>query len=291
MYGLDYVALRYFNVYGPRMDVHGAYTEVLVRWMERIDAGEPPLIFGDGKQTMDFVYVADIARANVLAAEADVTDAVFNVASGVETSLHELAETLLRVMGSDLPIEYGPERAVNGVTRRLADTASAERRSASRPRSGWRRGSSGWSSGGEEPRRGPHRRRGPGHGGGLAMTEVPFARPWFGGGEAEAVAEVIASGWVTQGPRVAEFERAFAERVGAPEAVATTNCTTALHLALYASGVGPGDEVIVPSLSFIATANAVWQCGATPVFADVDPATYNLDPADVERRSRRARRP
>ena len=89
---------------------------------------------------------------------------------------------------------------------------------------------------------------------------------------------MIDSGWLTQGPRVEEFERAFADRVGAPEAVATTSCTTALHLALYASGVGPGDEVIVPSLSFIATANAVWHCGATPVFADIDPLTYNLDP-------------
>ena len=82
MYGLDYVALRYFNVYGPRMDVHGLYTEVLVRWMERIAAGEPPLILGDGPQTMDFVYIGDVARANLLAAQSDVTDAVFNVASG-----------------------------------------------------------------------------------------------------------------------------------------------------------------------------------------------------------------
>jgi len=127
MSGLDYLALRYFNVYGPRMDVHGAYTEVLVRWMERIVAGEPPLIFGDGTQTMDFVCVPDIARANLLAAEAEATDAVFNVASGIETSLRDLAEALLRVMGSDLAIEYGPERAVNRVPRRLADTSSAKR--------------------------------------------------------------------------------------------------------------------------------------------------------------------
>ena len=127
MSGLDYVALRYFNVYGPRMDVHGVYTEVLVRWMERIAVGEPPLIFGDGTQTMDFVCVPDIARANVLAAEAEVTDAVYNVASGVETSLQELAEALLRVMGSDLSIEYGPERAVNRVPRRLADIEAARR--------------------------------------------------------------------------------------------------------------------------------------------------------------------
>jgi perosamine synthetase len=113
--------------------------------------------------------------------------------------------------------------------------------------------------------------------------EIPFARPSFTGAETAAVAEVIASGWVSQGPRVREFERAFAARVGAPDAVATTSCTTALHLALYATGVGPGDEVIVPSLSFIATANAVWQCGAQPVFADIDPLTYNLDPAAAER--------
>jgi UDP-glucose 4-epimerase len=127
MTGLDYVGLRYFNVYGPRMDVHGLYTEVLVRWMERIADGQPPLIFGDGRQTMDFVFTTDIARANVLAAESSVVEGVYNVARGEETSLLGLAETLLRVMGSDLPVEHGPERGVNGVVRRLADTCAAER--------------------------------------------------------------------------------------------------------------------------------------------------------------------
>jgi UDP-glucose 4-epimerase len=125
MYGLRYVALRYFNVYGPRMDIHGVYTEVLVRWIERIAAGDRPLILGDGKQTMDFVYVEDVARANILAAEADVTDQSFNVASGVETSINDLADALSKVMGSDLAPEYGPERSVNAVPRRLAETANA----------------------------------------------------------------------------------------------------------------------------------------------------------------------
>jgi UDP-glucose 4-epimerase len=127
MYGLPYVALRYFNVYGPRMDVHGAYTEVFIRWMDRIAAGQPPLICGDGSQTMDFVYVEDVARANILAAKAPVTDEVFNVASGTETSLCAVAHALLRVMGSDLVPEHGPERKVNPVCRRLADVEKARR--------------------------------------------------------------------------------------------------------------------------------------------------------------------
>ena len=127
MRGLDYVALRYFNVYGPRMDIHGLYTEVLIRWMERIKAGQPPLILGDGQQTMDFVYTEDIARANLMAAASDATDQVFNIASSIETSLIELAQALQRAMGSDLDLEFGPPRGVNGVTRRLADTSAAAR--------------------------------------------------------------------------------------------------------------------------------------------------------------------
>src|SRR3954451_8539956 len=125
-HGLDYVALRYFNVYGPRMDTHGAYTEVFIRWMENIAAGRAPIIFGDGLQTMDFINVQDVARANILAARAPITDAVYNVATGTEVSLLECAQMMLRVMNSPLQIEYAAERKVNPVPRRLASTWRAE---------------------------------------------------------------------------------------------------------------------------------------------------------------------
>jgi nucleoside-diphosphate-sugar epimerase len=128
MHGLDYVAFRYFNVYGDRMDIHGRYTEVLIRWLERLEAGQPPIIFGDGQQTMDFVHVHDVARANILGAKANVSDEVFNVASGTETSLAQLAQLLTSVMARDgLSSEFAPERSVNPVPRRLASTAKAER--------------------------------------------------------------------------------------------------------------------------------------------------------------------
>jgi dTDP-4-amino-4,6-dideoxygalactose transaminase len=117
----------------------------------------------------------------------------------------------------------------------------------------------------------------------ISLMEVPICRPFYRGDEGGPLAEVIASGWVSQGPRVAEFERAFADRVGAAEAVATTSCTTAMTLALYASGVRPGDEVIVPSFSYIATANCIWHMGAVPVFVDIDPDTFNIDPVAAER--------
>ncbi|OYY67036.1 MAG: NAD-dependent epimerase [Burkholderiales bacterium 28-67-8] len=141
MYGLPYVAMRYFNVYGPRMDIHGKYTEVLIRWMERIANGQPPLILGDGLQTMDFVYIDDVARANVAALKADCEDEVFNVASGTETSLAELASALLTVMEArGLVPEHGPERSVNPVPRRLASTEKAERMLGFRSRTGLHEG-------------------------------------------------------------------------------------------------------------------------------------------------------
>ncbi|GMA24884.1 hypothetical protein GCM10025864_26430 [Luteimicrobium album] len=108
------------------------------------------------------------------------------------------------------------------------------------------------------------------------LDPVHVMKPWLGAEEVAAVTEAIESGWIAQGPRVAAFERAFAETVGAAEAVAVSSCTTALHLALVVAGVEPGDDVVVPSFSFIATANAPTYVGARPVFADVDPATGNL---------------
>lgn len=128
MYGLDYIAFRYFNVYGSRMDIYGRYTEVLIRWMERLEAGLPPVIFGEGHHTMDFVHVGDVARANILAARAKVTDEVFNVGSGTETSLVQLAQILASVMGRQgIALEFAPERSINPVPRRLASTGKAER--------------------------------------------------------------------------------------------------------------------------------------------------------------------
>jgi UDP-glucose 4-epimerase len=125
---LPYVAFRYFNVYGPRMDLDGVYTEVLIRWLDAIEAGRPPRIFGDGLQSMDFVFVDDVARANLMALESSVTDEVFNVGTGVQTNLQQLCSMLLSVTGSDLQPEYQEARNVANVSARRASTEKAESR-------------------------------------------------------------------------------------------------------------------------------------------------------------------
>ena len=128
MYGIPYVALRYFNLYGPRMDMTGVYTEVMVRWMDRIESGQAPVIFGKGDQSMDFIYISDCARANLLALESNVTDDVFNVATGKETSLLELCTMMLELMGRpDLRPEHQEERKTNPVRRRRASTEKAKK--------------------------------------------------------------------------------------------------------------------------------------------------------------------
>ena len=127
MYGLDYVALRYFNAYGPRMDTDGKYTEVMIRWLDCVRDSKNPLIYGDGSTTMDFVYVKDIAKANIAALQADVTDEAFNIGNCEETSLSQLLDTLLLVNNSSLKPEYREENSVNPVSRRLADISKAKK--------------------------------------------------------------------------------------------------------------------------------------------------------------------
>lgn len=125
-YGLNYAAFRYFNVYGPRMDLVGVYTEVMIRWLDAIEAGTPPKIFGDGSQSMDFVHVVDVARANIAAVQSSVTNEVFNVGTGIRTSLKQLCETMLEVMGSPLrPVHEAP-RQVGNVLARQAAVGKAE---------------------------------------------------------------------------------------------------------------------------------------------------------------------
>ncbi len=129
MHGLKFNALRYFNIYGPRMDTYGKYTEVMIRWYNVIKEGKPPLIFGEGDQTMDFIYIEDIAAASILALKSDVENEVFNIACGKETSLKELCNLLLEVMGSKLKPEHVPipaERQKVEVMRRLADVSKAK---------------------------------------------------------------------------------------------------------------------------------------------------------------------
>jgi UDP-glucose 4-epimerase len=124
MYGLDYVALRYFNIYGPRQDYRNAYVSVIMRVLDKLDKGEPPLIFGDGSQAYDFIYVKDVARANVVAMQSDVSDAVFNIATGVKTSIREVVELLQGIVGTDLEPEYQPTSQVF-VTDRVGDPEQA----------------------------------------------------------------------------------------------------------------------------------------------------------------------
>ncbi|QMU27456.1 NAD-dependent epimerase/dehydratase family protein [Adhaeribacter radiodurans] len=126
-YGLDYVALRYFNVYGSRMDTDGKYTEVMIRWLDCISNGNSPLIYGDGSTSMDFVYVRDVAKANIAALLSEVTDEVFNVGNCEETSLKQLLDALLKVNNSTLIPEFREENTVNPVSRRLADNSKAKR--------------------------------------------------------------------------------------------------------------------------------------------------------------------
>ena len=220
--------------------------------------------------------------------KADANDRFYNVGTGKRTSLKELAEKLLALTGSNQPIKYAPRSQATLVRNRIGSPDARDRgdrlRGADIALDEGLQRLIAWRSAHKEEVL--QRRAGPQlistattndcHGQQAGAT-VQIALPSTGDEEWQAVREPLMSGWLTQGPKVAAFERAFAERHKVDHALATTSCTTALHLALAAIGIGPGDEVIVPAFTWIATANVVLYCGATPVFSDVDPHTFNID--------------
>ncbi len=263
LHGLSTLALRMANVYGPRQDPHGEAGVVAI-FTGAAREGRTATIYGDGAQTRDYVHVTDVVAAFVAAGRSPVTG-VLNVSTGHETSVAELAQLLglrdrarARPRGGDRALVPGPDRG--RAEPRLARADVARRR--------------------------PRNAR-------MSFPQIPLFDLRLEEEDVEAVLDVLRSGWLTMGPRTAEFEAAFAEHLGAKHAVAVSSCTAALHLAYLAAGVGPGDEVIVPAMTFAATAAAAVYCGATPVFAEIaGPHDLSLDPEDVAAQHHaRARRP
>ena len=293
-YGYPTIVVRPFNAYGPRSHHEGDSGEVIPKFLLRCLAGSPMVIFGDGAQTRDFTYVGDIGNGILLAGFEDAAvGETINLGCGTETTIDDLAALVAEVVGrGGARVAHDAERP--GDVRRLyADTAKAQRLLGFRPTVSLREGLSRlkeWYSKLDRPVEAllaeeivhnwqpTDTGRAPG-----GRPRIPVARPLLGEAEVAAIRRPIRSGWVTQGPEVAALEREFAEYTGAEYACAVSSCTAALHLALLAVGVGPGDEVITASHSFIATANSIRYCGATPVFVDIEPATFNIDPALIER--------
>jgi len=291
-YGFPTVVVRPFNTYGPRCHHEGDSGEVIPKFMLRGMAGRTMIVFGDGTQTRDFTHVSDSARGILLAGSADNTiGETVNLGHGGEISINDLAAEVGRVLGFETPPIERIEQRPGDVLRLYADMSKARALCGYQPLitlgeglsnlRDWYRSQAvspevllekesvrNWQAEPPAPK--------------TERVFVPVAKPYMGEAEANATRRPILSGWVTQGPEVAAFEQEFAAVAGAPHACAVSNCTTALHLALLALGVGPGDEVVTVSHSYIATANAIRYCGATPVFVDIEPVTYNLNPGLVE---------
>ncbi len=247
LHGVSTLALRMANVYGPRQDPHGEAGVVAI-FTGAARERRRPTIFGDGRQTRDYVYVSDVVAAFAAAGAADVT--------GV----------LERLDGA------GDERGRAGARARARARPSAReggRDPALVPGSVGGGAGSGLARGGVAGR-------------GVGAVLIPLFDLRLAEEDVQAVLDVLRSGWLTMGPKTAEFEAAFAAHLGVRHAVAVSSCTAALHLAYLAAGIGPGDEVIVPAMTFAATAAAVVYCGGTPVFAEIaGPHDLALDPVDV----------
>lgn len=281
-YGLSFVGLRYMNVYGPRQDYKGAYIAVIMKMLDAIDAGESPTILGDGSEAFDFISVEDCAAANICAMKAEISDRFYNVGTGKRTSLKELAEILMGLTDCKKAIKYAPRSQATLVrnrigcpkraTKELQFTSRVELTEGLKQLIDWR---SRHKEELEVRRREVNKV--------VEVASKPTKRnisistPSIGEEEWQACREPLISGWLTQGPIVKKFEEDFARIHSVKYALATTSCTTGLHLVLAALKINPGDEVIVPAFTWVATANAVIYCGATPILVDVDKTTNNID--------------
>ena len=219
-YNLDWVGLRYMNAYGPRQDYKGAYTAVMMKILDRIDQGLPPIVYGDGSQQYDFIYVGDIAQANVCAMQADVTGKNYNVGRGIGTSIKALTELLLRLTGSGLEIQYEPA-GQTFVTNRIGSTQAAEQDLGFRWRVDIEDGMRRLIEWREADKKAVLLLKDE-----TTPYQIPITKPFFGAEEEAAILAPLHSGWVVQGPYVKEFEEKFSAFTDSRFSIATSSCTT-----------------------------------------------------------------
>lgn len=298
---IETVIARPYNNYGPRSHYQGHSGELIPRFITAALSGKPFTIFGDGNQSRDFVYVKDTADAMIkLMGNKNSGGKTFEICSGAKISVNDIAEKIASLMNIEQEIKYVYARpsdlkSLCGDTKPLQDFAgiypetdmdsglaqtikwfkqnfSPEQTDSEPPieRNWLAEKPESWMPGAEteEPQR--------------EDEYLQLAKPYFDEAEENAAASAVRSRWVTQGPRVQDFEERFADFTGAKHACAVSSCTAALHLSLLAAGVGPGDVVLTVSHSFIATANSIRHCGAEPVFIDIASNTLNMDPRSLE---------
>ncbi|MCK4487770.1 MAG: NAD-dependent epimerase/dehydratase family protein, partial [Desulfobacterales bacterium] len=255
----NYVGLRYMNVYGPRQDYHGTYIAVIMKILDRLDMGLPPIVYGDGSQAYDFIYVGDCARANLCAMKSDVTDSFFNVGTGIKTTIKELAELILEVTGSDLKVQYEPggltfvknrvgcpkkaEAEINfeakvqlrNGLKKLIDWRNSHKAEVARRRQevGIEKAESSQVEYGSPQRNMLGISRG-GHSEGQAklngsdsvVRKIPLIKPYITQEVKDKVCDVLDSGYLTEGDVTRELEQAFRNYAGCEYAIAATSCTT-----------------------------------------------------------------
>ncbi len=278
-YGIKSTILRLFNVYGgdPKLG-----KEVISIFINRGLRGEPLVVKGPEKYR-DFVHIEDVAEAFSKSVTGNNNNSItMNIGTGTRTTLKQLALMVnSRFPNSKIVVEMSADDGT-GLNANVGVAKEALEFSARSPKTGIPKHIKKYAGEAHKEIRGTGRQER------SMMTRVPFAKPFFEAKDLDEILDsmrnVLTSGWLTSGKNVETLERQFAESVGTKEAVAVNSCTAALHASLLALDIKYGDEVIVPSDTFVATANAVLYVGATPIFADSDPNTFNISSTDVQQK-------